>query len=92
MNVKGAHFVQDDVAAFDAPFFSITPAEAACMDPQQRWLLETSYQALENGSSIGNILLFRFTISFFQLVSLWRKLQVPRLPFILDLSQTTMSA
>ena len=27
----------------------MTPAEIACMDPQQRWLLETAYEALENG-------------------------------------------
>ena len=40
-----------DLAAFDAPFFSIPPAEAACIDPQQRILLETSYRALENGKS-----------------------------------------
>ncbi|KAL8725438.1 MAG: hypothetical protein Q9181_006420 [Wetmoreana brouardii] len=49
LNAKGAHFIQDNVAAFDAPFFSISPAEAECMDPQQRWLLETTYHALENG-------------------------------------------
>ncbi|KAH8721497.1 polyketide synthase PksD [Phaeosphaeriaceae sp. PMI808] len=48
---KGAHFIKDDPAAFDAPFFSITSKEAASMDPQQRWLLETAYCALENGMS-----------------------------------------
>ncbi|KAF2492668.1 hypothetical protein BU16DRAFT_620023 [Lophium mytilinum] len=37
-----------DTGAFDAPFFSISPAEAAAMDPQQRGMLETSYHALEN--------------------------------------------
>ena len=37
-----------DPAVFDAPFFSITSKEAASMDPQQRWLLETSYRAFEN--------------------------------------------
>lgn len=41
--------MRDDVAAFDAPFFSITPEEASCMDPMQRWLLETAYKALEDG-------------------------------------------
>ena len=51
MNVKGAHFLEGDIAAFDAPFFSINPAEAASMDPQQRGLLETAYRAFENGES-----------------------------------------
>ncbi|KAI1138716.1 hypothetical protein F5Y05DRAFT_403935 [Hypoxylon sp. FL0543] len=48
LSSKGGHFVNEDPAAFDAPFFSITSKEAASMDPQQRWLLETSYRALEN--------------------------------------------
>jgi glutamate-1-semialdehyde aminotransferase/3-oxoacyl-(acyl-carrier-protein) synthase/aryl carrier-like protein len=37
----------DDVKGFDAAFFRITPAEAKQMSPQQRILLETSWQALE---------------------------------------------
>ena len=41
--------MKEDLGAFDAPFFSITPAEAADMDPMQRGLLETTYRALENG-------------------------------------------
>ncbi|KAK4203182.1 polyketide synthase [Triangularia verruculosa] len=45
---RGGYFMKGDPAAFDAPFFSITAKEAAAMDPQQRWLLETSYRALEN--------------------------------------------
>ncbi|KAK3385761.1 polyketide synthase PksD [Podospora didyma] len=45
---RGGTFLNGDPAAFDAPFFSITAKEAAAMDPQQRWLLETSYRALEN--------------------------------------------
>lgn len=33
---------------FDAPFFGITPREAASLDPQQRLLLECTWEALEN--------------------------------------------
>ena len=46
---RQGHFLTQDLTSFDAPFFSITPAEAAAMDPQQRCLLETSYRAFENG-------------------------------------------
>lgn len=47
--MRGGHFIAEDIAGFDAPFFSLSPSEVACMDPLQRWLLETAYEALENG-------------------------------------------
>ncbi len=37
-----------DIDQFDASFFRISPAEAQLMDPQQRMMLETSWQALED--------------------------------------------
>ncbi|MGW5394667.1 SDR family NAD(P)-dependent oxidoreductase, partial [Streptomyces koyangensis] len=37
----------DDVAAFDAGLFNISPREALAMDPQQRLLLEASWEAFE---------------------------------------------
>ncbi|KAF2202683.1 phenolpthiocerol synthesis polyketide synthase ppsA [Delitschia confertaspora ATCC 74209] len=48
MNNRGGHFLKDDISAFDAPFFSISPAEAQSMDPMQRHLLEVVYEATES--------------------------------------------
>ncbi|KAL6854018.1 polyketide synthase [Trichoderma novae-zelandiae] len=48
LSFRGAHFMKDDIRAFDAPFFSIPTEEANAVDPQQRMLLEISYEALEN--------------------------------------------
>ena len=50
LNVRGGHFLQGHIAAFDAPFFSMPYPEAVSLDPQQRGLLEGTYQALENGT------------------------------------------
>ena len=38
----------DGLEMFDAEFFRISPVEAQLLDPQQRLMLETSWQALED--------------------------------------------
>ncbi|KIA76017.1 polyketide synthase [Aspergillus ustus] len=44
----GGHFLEQDLATFDAAFFNISQNEASSMDPQQRLTLEVSYEAFEN--------------------------------------------
>ncbi|KAL9594233.1 MAG: hypothetical protein Q9179_005489 [Wetmoreana sp. 5 TL-2023] len=45
---KGAHFLPDDIYAFDPSFFRISAEEARSMDPQHRLLLECAFEAVEN--------------------------------------------
>ncbi|KAL4865188.1 hypothetical protein BDV12DRAFT_200380 [Aspergillus spectabilis] len=47
-HVKGGHFLDEDVAAFDAAFFNYSAEMAQVVDPQFRLQLESTYEALEN--------------------------------------------
>ncbi|KZL71656.1 beta-ketoacyl synthase domain-containing protein [Colletotrichum tofieldiae] len=48
-NSERSYFLDQDIRAFDAPFFNIAPLEAEAIDPQHRLLLEVVYEALEAG-------------------------------------------
>ncbi|KAI0204630.1 beta-ketoacyl synthase domain-containing protein [Astrocystis sublimbata] len=45
---KHGYFLQQDISNFDARFFQVSRQEAATMDPKQRILLQTTYEALEH--------------------------------------------
>jgi hypothetical protein len=77
--VRTGNFITGDIAAFDAPFFSIQQIEAESMDPQQRLLLETSYKALENCLfNIRDQALLSIDANMRQPVRVWTKSKVPR--------------
>lgn len=45
---EGAHFLPDDIYAFDAAFFNMRAEEARNSDPQHRMLLECALEAAED--------------------------------------------
>ena len=50
MHTKWGGFTEN-LDKFDARFWGITPREAQRMDPQQRWLLETAWEAIEDSGT-----------------------------------------
>ncbi|RMZ74829.1 hypothetical protein DV737_g5696, partial [Chaetothyriales sp. CBS 132003] len=53
MHVRGGHFLREDIALFDAPFFNFSTELAASLDPQFRLLLESVYESLEAGDLLS---------------------------------------
>ena len=47
-NAAKSYWLEEDHRVFDASFFSITPKEAEAIDPQQKMLLEVTYEAMES--------------------------------------------
>ena len=47
-DVPGGYFLKEDVRKFDNGFFGISNVEATYLDPQQRKLLEISYECLQS--------------------------------------------
>ena len=48
MSMRGGYFIHEDLRKFENSFFGINNVEATFMDPQQRKLLEVTYECLEN--------------------------------------------
>jgi acyl transferase domain-containing protein len=48
LNHLGGHFVEGDISRFDGKFFGLPPQECEAIDPQFRFQLEVTYEALEN--------------------------------------------
>jgi acyl transferase domain-containing protein len=55
MYTKRAAFMTGDPWAFDPDFFGISPREAAAIDPQQRLILEVSWEAFDDAGIAGQI-------------------------------------
>ena len=55
MYVRQGYFL-DDVDQFDPTFFNLAPREAASLDPQQRLVLEVSWEALEYANIVPSSL------------------------------------
>ncbi|MFR9750952.1 type I polyketide synthase [Nocardia sp. 004] len=55
MYVKRAAFLHSDPWAFDHDFFGISPREAAGMDPHQRLVLQTAWEAFDDAGIAGRI-------------------------------------
>lgn len=54
MDAHTGNFIQD-LEAFDNGFFKISPREARSMDPQQRILLHSAYEAMEDSGYVPNL-------------------------------------
>lgn len=71
---KGAHFLDQHLAAFDAGFFAMPSMEAEALDPQQRVVLEVAWEALENaGVKIDKLKGSDTAVFSKSRVSMWKK-------------------
>ncbi|KAI9052359.1 hypothetical protein LZ554_003709 [Drepanopeziza brunnea f. sp. 'monogermtubi'] len=70
------YFLSSDITAFDAEFFHINQAEAVAMDPQQRIMLEVTYETFENaGLKIEDISGSQTACYVGAFTSDWREMQ-----------------
>ncbi|KAF3389382.1 Compactin diketide synthase mokB [Penicillium rolfsii] len=53
IRTKHGYFLEHDIRHFDPEFFGLSKIEAAKLDPQQRMLLEITWECMENGGQVG---------------------------------------
>lgn len=53
IRTQHGYFLEHDIRHFDPEFFGLSKVEAAKLDPQQRMLLEITWECMENGGQVG---------------------------------------
>ncbi|KAK7959439.1 Compactin diketide synthase [Apiospora aurea] len=57
-HVEGGYFMGEDISLFDAAFFNLAADVASGLDPQARLMLETVYEATEDGKFLPPLSVF----------------------------------
>lgn len=77
MSARGAHFLEEDIRAFDAPFFWFTTVRSGNHGSTTSRFIRNNVSSIRKRSVQLDIKLGCQWLTFKQLESLWRRLRVP---------------